>query len=415
MTRYTSLLAALGFVAAMCVAAPARAEEIQWLKSIEQARQIAGQTNRLVLVHFWSTSCQPCMKLEREVFARPGTAERLQARFVPVKINTDQFAAVAQQYGVTSWPTDVILTPAGQVVVTLQCPQEQMAYLSGLDRAAMTAAPKVVQAYAGINIPPANMPAANMPPANLPSGYGPPPGAPAGNGQCFIPGPASGAPVAMQCSPNGPAPGMASPAPGPVASGYTADRYSNFYGDRPGNPNMPGAPPQQVAPPASQPWAPNQVAPVSAVTDFRSAAATMPGPPAGQQPSRGLTPGADAPLALEGFCPVELAEHEKWVRGDVRFGAVHRGRTYLFSGADQQRRFLANPDFYGPAMSGLDPVLAAESGQSVPGHRGHGLFYGKRIYLFSSEATLAQFCRDPRRYVDVCRTAENGGANLPLR
>jgi hypothetical protein len=79
MTRYTSLLATLGFVAAAMIsaAAPARAEEIQWLKSIEQARQIAGQTNRLVLVHFWSTSCQPCMKLEREVFARPGTAERL--------------------------------------------------------------------------------------------------------------------------------------------------------------------------------------------------------------------------------------------------------------------------------------------------------------------------------------------------
>ena len=112
------------------------------------------------------------------------------------------------------------------------------------------------------------------------------------------------------------------------------------------------------------------------------------------------TPAINPPLGLDGYCPVVLSEKQQWVLGDRRFGAIHRGRTYLFAGAEEQRRFFTDPDRYAPAVSGNDVVLAAEQGQPVPGMREHGVFFGNRVYLFSSEATLEKFSRNPTLYAN---------------
>jgi YHS domain-containing protein len=103
-------------------------------------------------------------------------------------------------------------------------------------------------------------------------------------------------------------------------------------------------------------------------------------------------------VALEGYCAVTLCEKRSWTPGDVRYGAIHRGRTYLFQSPAEQQRFLANPDRYSPVISGNDPVVALDEGRAVPGTRRYGLFYENRVYLFSSEESLARFSRAPNRY-----------------
>lgn len=119
-----------------------------------------------------------------------------------------------------------------------------------------------------------------------------------------------------------------------------------------------------------------------------------------------------SPFALDGKCPVALAEQHRWIAGDKRFGAVHRGKTYLFAGPEQQRKFMGNPDYYAPAISGYDPVMAFDHGQQVVGSRQHGLTLGdgptRRVYLFASEETLDRFCNDKIRYQNAVRTAEAG-------
>ncbi len=110
-----------------------------------------------------------------------------------------------------------------------------------------------------------------------------------------------------------------------------------------------------------------------------------------------LPPGSP-PVGLDGYCSVTLSERHQWRLGDNRWGAVHRGRTYLFAGPDEQKRFMANPDLYSPVLSGDDPVLAHDQNQSVPGMRAHGVFLGNRVYLFASEETRQQFQKDIRRY-----------------
>ena len=95
----------------------------------------------------------------------------------------------------------------------------------------------------------------------------------------------------------------------------------------------------------------------------------------------------------------------KWVPGDAKFGAIHRDRTYWFVGPREQQQFLANPDFFAPALSGIDPVLAIDHRQSVPGTREHSIDYDNQFYMFSSEATLQQFTANPERYATSARQA----------
>jgi YHS domain-containing protein len=105
-----------------------------------------------------------------------------------------------------------------------------------------------------------------------------------------------------------------------------------------------------------------------------------------------------SPLALQGYCPVELARHGRWMPGDVRWTVVYRGRIYRLSGAQQRRQFLADPEKFVPANSGDDPVVSVGQKRSVPGQPAYCAIYHDRVYLFSSAATQAEFNADPNRY-----------------
>jgi YHS domain-containing protein len=108
-------------------------------------------------------------------------------------------------------------------------------------------------------------------------------------------------------------------------------------------------------------------------------------------------------VALEGYCVVELTDHERWTPGSSNWTAVYGGRTFLFSGPDQQRRFLAAPGHYSPACGGNDPVLAAEGNPNVPGKNDYCVACEGKLYLFSGAATLERFRQNPRRYSETTR------------
>jgi len=131
--------------------------------------------------------------------------------------------------------------------------------------------------------------------------------------------------------------------------------------------------------------------PVQAAPDHGSPAARYSAPPSSPAVSH-------PPLGLDGYCPVRLCQQQDWVMGDRRFGAIHRGRTYLFAGPQEQQQFLANPDRFSPVASGHDPVIALDHRQAAPGFREHGVFYDGRVYLFSNEDSLQRFSQNPHRY-----------------
>jgi YHS domain-containing protein len=105
------------------------------------------------------------------------------------------------------------------------------------------------------------------------------------------------------------------------------------------------------------------------------------------------------PVGLDGYCPVALMRHEKWVDGNSRFAVEYEGRTYLLSGPAQQRLFRANPERYAPMFGGCDPVLAATTGDLVPGRTDACVVFKDKLYMFSSPATLARFNKTPEQFL----------------
>jgi len=102
---------------------------------------------------------------------------------------------------------------------------------------------------------------------------------------------------------------------------------------------------------------------------------------------------------------VTLLEQRKWQRSDPKYGAIHRGRTYLFASEAEQKKFLANPDGYSPMLSGFDPVIFSQRGELVEGKRSYGLTYNKQIFLFADEASLQAFSKSPHSYAEGARQA----------
>jgi YHS domain-containing protein/thiol-disulfide isomerase/thioredoxin len=190
-------------------------------------------------------------------------------------------------------------------------------------------------------------------------------------------------------------------------------------------PQAPSSPPANSAPSLAQAYTNATAAATSAAPVAVQASAILPAqqpqPPSiapANGPANGshqLVPVSQAPpLGLDGFCPVTLVEtmsknsgdRNAWKKGDRRFGAIHKGRTYLFTSADNQQRFLQNPDGYAPVLSGCDPVLYTERGQMVDGKRAFGLVTSdKHIYLFADEASRNRFEKSPAGYVGALQQA----------
>jgi protein disulfide-isomerase len=373
---------------------------IEWVRDLETAKGIAARTNRPILIHFFGPACMPCQRLDQEVYTRSEVKRALEATFIPVRLNAEEYPATASIYGVDRWPSDVILAPNGQFVARLQCPPSANQYLAQLDLVARGGTSTLA---AGT-------------PSNSPSIAA----APAANG-------AFAAPPIQQAGTHGQPPGgaVSAHASAPVASvGAPMDRIANydFRNVAPAGPNA-----VRGSAYAGEPGAPAAGVP----------AVVASGPPALQQPSQQvaaqlaqqqfntqsfeLVAASDAPpIGLDGFCPVCLRKEGnkqgRWVKGDARFGVVHRGRTYLFSGSAEQQEFLRDPDRYSPVMAGNDPVLACDYGQQVPGQRKIGRYFGDRVYMFASEETLAKFLAEvdesqarsrPNRYAEAILQAEN--------
>ncbi len=407
-------------------------QAIRWQPTLESAKRVAGQTNRLVLIHFWAPWCEACRRMDRDVFGQPEVGSALETDYVPVKLNADHFPATAQQYGVSALPTQVIIRPQGQLVEKFQGALGSSQYLAQLKRIAENSRNGPTQqdtqlsstpppAEAGRGRLPAGTPGNQQPGASRYSddryanyfNKRPSETAPAGPRYGQPPQAQTGMDASRAPSRNAPSPNRDERQRLALESGPAAYSQRQPQGSVP--PQSPQLP-QAVQPGQTTPAGQLQPSPAD------SRGALLPGPPAqqlagptgrspagvAQPPAAGSQsapvtrpPTGNPPLGLDGYCPVELTEAQRWQLGDRRWGAIHRGRTYLFAGSTQQQRFLVNPDSYSPVIAGDDVVLTLDQRQSVAGRREHGVFFGGRIYLFANEASLEKFSRDPHHYADA--------------
>jgi thioredoxin-related protein/YHS domain-containing protein len=136
-------------VSAQPAASPAgRQEAPLWLETLHDAHQLALREQRLILVHFWSTSCGPCLQLEQSVFPRSDVRQVIGSDFASVKIDVAQERDLARHFQIRSIPTDIIFTPEGVELHRQVSPQDASQYVGMLQQVAARARPATPSAPA---------------------------------------------------------------------------------------------------------------------------------------------------------------------------------------------------------------------------------------------------------------------------
>jgi YHS domain-containing protein len=106
-------------------------------------------------------------------------------------------------------------------------------------------------------------------------------------------------------------------------------------------------------------------------------------------------------LAIHGYCPVTLRDHQQWVLGSREIQAIRDGHVYLFASARAREIFVAAPELYLPMLDGDCPVTFAESKKRQAGELEWGIIHQRRIIFFASQEKLHTFAADPQSYTDV--------------
>ena len=105
--------------------------------------------------------------------------------------------------------------------------------------------------------------------------------------------------------------------------------------------------------------------------------------------------------ALQGYCAVCIIDSRKWVRGSTAFASAYDGKTYYFPGAEQKKKFDANPVKYVPALGGDCVVCLKDIGKRVPGSVQHAALHEGRMFLFPNAQIKQKFMKNAKRYADV--------------
>lgn len=435
-------LASFCCLLASLVVTPIRAAEgVAWHSDLEEAFEVARETNRPLLLHFWTPDCIPCRRLEKNVLNQPRVVETLENQFVPVKINAQEFPQLAARYHVSSVPKDVILNTRDEELLRLFTPQDPDQYVAQLSAVVLRNGGATTAAKGRVSESPASTEAASTRVASKRSPRTSSASKETSRGQSEeTPENDSAATeearFPQEDSVKGPREVMnrfAARIRGKASSQDTPSDTTMEQGSKPiaaeaaeaketAKPTSGSAPAEASAPAVaadassdrSSPAAKTSVNQATALSDAGKEAA----PPAvadataitSDMPIAPTTDDETADsLGLEGYCPVTLIRDNAWKKGVARYGATHRGKTYLFTGTAEKDAFLADPDAFSPILAGIDPVELARTGNISEGRRAHGLVYHDRVYMFASEANLEEFLQHPERFTKQIEQAMQTG------
>ena len=98
------------------LAAAAEKVTVPWQDNLNQAWETTQTSRRPLLVFFKTRDCVYCIEMMRHTYGDSGVASDIRHAFVPVSIDADRGAALAQKFGVRVYPTTVIVSPEAKIL-----------------------------------------------------------------------------------------------------------------------------------------------------------------------------------------------------------------------------------------------------------------------------------------------------------
>ena len=134
---------------------------------------------------------------------------------------------------------------------------------------------------------------------------------------------------------------------------------------------------------------------------------TVPSPAAGAAPQ---LPTINPPLGLDGYCPVSLSERQQWVLGDRRWARSTANGPICLRGPKSSGGSLPIPIATHRLLRGTTSSWRPNKARPCPACVSTASTFGNHVYLFSSEATLERFAKNPNVYVNQALGSLRAGA-----
>jgi thiol-disulfide isomerase/thioredoxin len=93
--------------------APRSGRTVDFLRDFLEGQQLAREEGRLLFIDFETTWCGPCKLMDQWVFTADAVVEA-SASLVAVKVDGDEHPDLKEKFGVTGFPTMILLSPEGE-------------------------------------------------------------------------------------------------------------------------------------------------------------------------------------------------------------------------------------------------------------------------------------------------------------
>jgi thiol-disulfide isomerase/thioredoxin len=103
------------FIAAL----PGFSQDIQWVRSYSEGMNLAKESNRPVLVDFWSEWCLPCRQMDKDVYTDLKLIEAAR-RFVFIRVDADSDRATTLRFGIKALPMKLFLDPRETILLQVK-------------------------------------------------------------------------------------------------------------------------------------------------------------------------------------------------------------------------------------------------------------------------------------------------------